>query len=184
MRWYKFFERYVRLAHSKLLGTEVSPQTSSAFSSLPTPHFCNPGHGPAGRAHVPWHASPPSPHRQSISDAAAVYWLHGPDPRLGPHCQAEPTHHEDPEVWVVPNHPSDGHQQVSMSEGCHQLLPSHTTRGFCGQGEWPESCRTSGVRAALMVAVGSSLKSWCWLSHTSLFFISFPLTRNLRPYLF
>lgn len=70
---------------------------------------------------------PLSPHRKSISNTAGLYWLHGPDPHVGPHCQAEPTHHEDPEVRVVPNHLSDGHQQVSVSEGCHHLLPSRAT---------------------------------------------------------
>lgn len=54
--------------------------------------------------------------RHMVSDATGLCWLHGSHPSVDLHRQAEPTHHEDPEVWVVPHHPGYGHQQVSSVE--------------------------------------------------------------------
>lgn len=51
--------------------------------------------------------------RHMVSDTSGLRRLLGSHPSVDLHCQAEPAHHEDPEVWVVSHHPSYDHQQVS-----------------------------------------------------------------------
>ncbi|XP_006169836.1 solute carrier family 41 member 3 isoform X6 [Tupaia chinensis] len=48
---------------------------------------------------------------QPVPDAAGLHRLHGPDPAVGCHRQAERAHPEDPEVRLAPDHPRHGHQQ-------------------------------------------------------------------------
>ena len=152
--WRKYSGRYGRTVHPKLMRTEVSPQTSRAFSSQPTSHLYSPGLSPQG--HVvcsgPGHMAACIPFfllflpRQSVSDFIGLHWLHGPDPSVGPHCKAEPTHHEDPKVRVVPNHPSNGDQQVSKNGGLcpFSASPCHSL-ALCSR-EWCENQGTPGGR--------------------------------------
>lgn len=60
--------------------------------------------------------------RHMVSDTSGLRRLLGSHPSVDLHCQAEPAHHEDPEVWMVSHHPSYDHQQVSIME--QQLLTS------------------------------------------------------------
>lgn len=60
--------------------------------------------------------------RHMVSDTSGLRRLLGSHPSVDLHCQAEPAHHEDPEVWMVSHHPSYDRQQVSIME--QQLLTS------------------------------------------------------------
>ncbi|XP_059796540.1 solute carrier family 41 member 3 isoform X5 [Balaenoptera ricei] len=77
---------------------------------------CDAHRGQPGRPH---HLVPPGvrqqllpqTQRQSVSDAAGLRQLHGPDPHVHPRRQAEPARREDPQVRVVPHRPGDASQQ-------------------------------------------------------------------------